>query len=139
MTDPEALQAAGVIIFVAGWVLGWFCKKLGYAFKERASVFRDIKAEALPERAPQGMEIRLCGLWLHQNGVTERFCCGDPECSTCYPMTRDQANEINQRFLQERGYGAPEQADEQPKKHKCQDYGHAGPKCGADDCWLRNE
>jgi hypothetical protein len=54
-------------------------------------------------------------------------------------MTREQANEINQRFLQERGYGAPEQADEQPKKHKCQDYGHAGPKCGADDCWLRNE
>lgn len=25
------------------------------------------------------------------------------------------------------------------EKHKCKDYGHAGPKCGADDCWLRNE
>lgn len=24
-------------------------------------------------------------------------------------------------------------------KPKCKDYGHAGPKCGADDCWLRNE
>ena len=24
-------------------------------------------------------------------------------------------------------------------KYKCKDYGHAGPKCGADDCWLRNE
>ena len=24
-------------------------------------------------------------------------------------------------------------------KPKSKDYGHAGPKCGADDCWLRNE
>lgn len=24
-------------------------------------------------------------------------------------------------------------------KRTCKDYGHAGPKCGADDCWLRNE
>lgn len=110
MTDPEALQTAGVItIFVAGWALGWFCKTLGCAFKERASVFRDIKAEALPEHAPQGMEFRVCGLWLRQNGVTEILRCGDRGCSTCYPMTRDQANEINQRFLQERGYGALKQ------------------------------
>lgn len=101
MADPEALQASGVItIFVAGWVLGWFCKTLGYAFKERASVFRDIKAEALPEHAPQGMEFRVCGLRIHG----EKLRCGDPECATCYQMTREQANEINQRFLQERGY-----------------------------------
>lgn len=54
---------------------------------------------------------RICGLSITSPSTHEvtKYSCGDPECPTCYPMTREQANEINQRFLQERGYGALKQ------------------------------
>lgn len=62
----------------------------------------------------------LCGLSVTSPVTHEvtKYSCGDPECTTCYPMTREQANEINQRFLQERGYGAPGQADDEPQDMK---------------------
>lgn len=78
-------------------------------------LFWNQSAEA-PKKAEVGFHINTCGYRLETIGRGIRFLeckasfCGEPTCSLCKgvgPMTPERAAQINQRFLQERGYVQP--------------------------------
>lgn len=69
-------------------------------------------AEA-PKKSEVGFHINTCGYRLESTGYGMHFVedpysfCGVPDCTVCKgvgPMTPERAAQINQRFLQERGY-----------------------------------
>lgn len=125
MTDPVALWVTGAS---CGLLVGIFIGTIGGEWWN-AKISREVEGEKLDRhqatgeafcRFSTGPEVELCGLSITSPFTHEvtKYSCGDQECTTCYPMTREQANEINQRFLQERGYGAPGQADDEPQDMK---------------------
>lgn len=86
----------------------------GWAWLRR--LFWNPPIEHAPEATKEsdvGFRINTCGYRLEPGCYGVRFVadpskfCGEPTCSVCKgvgPMTPERASQINQRFLQERGY-----------------------------------